>query len=112
LEGAQEPTAIRVRRVRTAFQPQEQGSYRLPEEVRSRLIAALKPCRNRAAAFALATFLGQLWGTPGRAAGPFHIVRRTVAGRDDLGLSESAIRKAIATLEDVGFITRLLPPGA
>ena len=102
---------IRIRHVQAAFRPKDEGSYRLPEAVRDRLTTALKPCRNRHAAFALATFIGQLQGSPAHAYEIFHVPRTSFAAQKELGLSENMVRAAVTTLEDVGFLVRAQPPG-
>jgi hypothetical protein len=72
----------RTRSARRLFAPaQGRGTYRLPHDVRDRLIAALLPFRNREAAFALAVFLARFWSMPGRVALPFPIDRRALSGR-------------------------------
>ena len=103
----------RARRVRKPFQAGT-GShpYRLPHEVRDRLVAALGPYRNREAAYRLAVFLGRFWSMPGRVALPFPIDRRALADRQDLGLTEARVRGAIKTLEEVGFLARAVTSGS
>ncbi len=97
----------RARRARRPFHPSTgEGAYRLPHEVRDRLIAALQPYRNRGAAFALAVFLARFWSMPGRVALPFVVDRVALADRQDLGLSEARVRGAIKTLEAIGFLER------
>jgi hypothetical protein len=96
----------RARRNRRAFQPGASAVYRLPHEVRDRLVAALAPYRNRDAAFALAHFLGRFWSMPGRVALPFVIDRVALADREDLQLTEARVRGAIKTLQEVGFLDR------
>src|SRR5215207_11318242 len=103
----------RTRSARRLFTPaQGREGYRLPHEVRDRLIAALLPFRNRDAAFALAVFLARFWSMSGRVALPFPIDRRALAGREDLGLTEARVRGAIATLEAVGFLARFVTSGS
>ena len=103
----------RMRAVRHPFHPsQPQGPYRLPFAVRDQLAADLAPFRNRRAAFTLATFLARFWSTPGRVAGTFPIDRRDLANHPELGLTEARIRGAIETLEEIGFLTRAIPPMA
>jgi hypothetical protein len=80
--------------------------YRLPHDIRDRLVAALAPYRNRDAAFMLEAFLGRFWSMPGRVALPFVIDRVALADRPDLGLSEARIRGAIKTLEAIAFLAR------
>src|SRR5215213_5737727 len=97
----------RARRVRKPFQAGTASQpYRLPHEVRDRLIAALAPYRNREAAYRLAVFLGRFWSMPGRVALPFPIDRRALADRADLKLTEGEVRGAIRTLEAIGFLAR------
>jgi hypothetical protein len=107
------PLAGRVRSVRRPFRPsQDPGPYRLPQDVRDRLAAALAPFRNREAAFALAVFLARYWSMPGKVVGSFHIDRRALADHRDLGLTEARVRGAIGTLEEVGFLDRALTSGS
>src|SRR3712207_4475408 len=97
----------RQRSVRRSFHPsQGQGPYCLPHAVRDRLTAALKPYRNRDAAFALAVFLARFWSTPSRIIDAFPIDRRELADRPDLGLTEDKVRGAIRVLEEIGFLDR------
>jgi hypothetical protein len=104
---------LRTRSARRPFTPaQGRGGYRLPHDVRDRLVAALAPFRNREAAFALAVFLARFWSMPGRVALPFPIDRRALAGRPDLGLTEGRVRGAIRTLEAVGFLARFVTSGS
>src|SRR3954447_26114056 len=72
------PRLPSIRRLgsRRPFTPSSAGIYRLPHDVRDRLAAALAPCRNRDAAFALATFLGRFWSTPARLLTSFPIDRQ------------------------------------
>lgn len=103
----------RQRNVRRSFHPSYgQGPYRLPHAVRDRLTAALKPYRNRDAAFALAVFLARFWSTPSRIIDAFPIDRRELADRPDLGLTEDRVRGAIRVLEEVGFLDRALASGS
>jgi hypothetical protein len=105
------PMQARARRVRRPFHPsQGEGTYRLPRDVRDRLAAALAHYRNREAAFALATFIARFWSAPGRIVESFHIDRRAIAGRPDLGLTEDRVRGAIRVLEEVGFLDRAIRP--
>jgi hypothetical protein len=105
--------AQRMRSNRRPFHPsQGEGPYRLPRDVRDRLLSALVPFRNRDAAFALATFLGRFWSTPGRIVEAFHIDRRALANHGELDLTEKRIRSAIATLEEIGFIGRAVTSGS
>jgi hypothetical protein len=104
------PLAARVRSVRRPFRPSVgQGPYRLPHDVRDRLSAALAPFRNREAAFTLATFLARYHTAPGRLGTAFCIDRRALLGHADLDLTEARIRRAIMTLEAVGFLDRPIP---
>ncbi len=101
------PSRVRVRSLRRAFKPsQDAGPYRLPHDIRDRLVAALAPARNRDAALALATFLARFWSTPTRITAAFIIDRRELADRPDLGLTEARVRGAIRALEEVGFLDR------
>src|SRR5215213_11975354 len=103
----------RARRNRRPFQTGTASqTYRLPHEVRDRLIAALAPYRNREAAYRLAVFLGRFWSMPGRVALPFPIDRRALADHQDLGLSEARVRGAIRALEEIGFLARAVTFGS
>jgi hypothetical protein len=103
----------RARRARRPFHPSRgEGAYRLPHEIRDRLVAALAPYRNRDAAFALAVFLGRFWSMAGRVALPFPIDRRALAGHRELGLTEARVRGAIRVLEEVGFLARFVTSGS
>jgi hypothetical protein len=105
------PIQARTRRVRRPFHPaQGEGPYRLPRDVRDRLVPALAGFRNRDAAFALAIFIARFWSVPGRVVGSFPIDRRELANRPDLGLTEAQVRGAIRVLEEVGFLDRALAP--
>jgi len=107
------PVRARVRSMRRPFRPsQGDGPYRLPNAVRDRLTVALTPFRNRDAAFALATFLGRFWSSPGRIIDAFPIDRRELANRPDLGLTEDQVRGAIRTLEAIGFLDRAIASGS
>ena len=86
--------------------PQGDGVYKLPREAQDRLQTALAPCRNRDAAHRLAVFLGRFWSAPKRIGDAFPIDRRALAQHQHLGLTESEVRGAIATLERVGFLIR------
>jgi hypothetical protein len=100
--------------MRRPFHPsQGRGPYRLPHDIRDRLVAALTPFRNRDAALSLAVFVSRFWSMPGRVVGSFPIDRRELADRADLGLTEARVRGAIKTLEAVGFLERAIPaPGS
>src|SRR5687767_9933597 len=103
----------RTRSARRSFTPaQGKGTYRLPHEIRDRLLAALAPFRNREAAFALAVFLARFWSMPGRVALPFPIDRRALASHRDLGLTEARVRGAIRVLEEIGFLARFVTSGS
>src|SRR3954451_12599127 len=80
--------------------------------MRDRLAAALAPYRNRAAAFALATFLGRFCSTPARLLTAFPIDRRELADHAALDLTEARVRGAIRTLEEAGFINRAVTSGS
>jgi hypothetical protein len=105
------PLAARVRSVRRPFHPSAgQGrGYRLPHDIRDRLVAALAPFRNREAAFTLAVFLARYWSAPGRVSSAFPIDRRALTDHQDLQLTEARVRGAIKTLEAVGFLERAIP---
>jgi len=95
---------------RRPFLPsQGNGPYKLPKAVQERLTAILAGYRNAEAAYRLAIFLGRFWSTPSRITEPYPIDRRALAGRVDLDLTESRIRGAIKTLEEVGFLVRAIP---
>jgi len=97
----------RLRSVRTPFNPSVEGNpYRLPISLHNSLTEALKPIRNREAAFRLAMLLGRFWSAPGRPTS-FPIDRRALSKKDGLDLSEARIRGAISTLETLGFIERV-----
>src|SRR3954451_6701478 len=103
------PSRARVRSLRRPFTPSRTaGPYRLPHEVRDRLVSALAPARNRDAALALAVFLGRFWSTPARLVSAFPIDRRELANRPDLRLTEAQVRGAIRALEAVGFLDRAI----
>ena len=104
--------SIRRRGSRRPFTPSSAGPYRLPHDVRDRLAAALAPCRNRDAAFALATFLGRFWSTPARLLAAFPIDRRELAAHAALGLTEAQVRGATKTLEEVAFLSRAVTSGS
>jgi len=104
---------LRTRSAHRSFTPvQGRGAYRLPHEIRDRLVAALAPFRNREAAFALAVFLARFWSMPGRVALPFPIDRRALAGHRELGLTEGRVRGAIRVLEEIGFLARFVISGS
>jgi hypothetical protein len=103
----------RVRQVRRPFRPSTEnsvGRYRLPNEIRDRLTAALATYRNREAAFTLATFIARFWSVPGRVVGTFPIDRRALADHPELGLTEARVRGALRVLEEIGFLDRAIPP--
>src|SRR5215218_5511068 len=107
------PPASRRRGSRRPFAPSPCASpYRLPHDVRDRLMSALVPYRNRDAAFALAVFLGRFWSTPARLLTAFPIDRRGLADHAVLGLTEARIRGAIKVLEEVGFLDRAVRSGS
>ena len=88
------------------------GRYSLPRPVLDRLQAALAPAKNRESALTLAVFVARFWGAPGRLGLPFPIDRRALVGHRDLPLTEARIRGAIAALEEVGYLARIVPePG-
>jgi hypothetical protein len=88
------------------------GRYSLPRPVLDRLQAALAPAKNREAALVLAVFVARFWSAPGRLGLPFPIDRRALCGHHDLGLTEAKVRGAIAALEEVGYLARIVPePG-
>lgn len=97
------------RRIRAPWTPASAvGRYRLPASILDRLSRDLAPFRNRDSAMALAVLLARFWSAPGRLAKAFPVDRRALADRADLGLTESQVRGALATLERVGFLAR--PP--
>jgi hypothetical protein len=105
------PLAARVRSVRRPFRPSPgQGPYRLPRDIADRLTAALQPFKNREAALTLARFLARYHSAPGRLGLAYCIDRRALLGHDELDLTEARIRRAITTLEAVGFLERPIPP--
>src|SRR5215211_1103944 len=107
------PGTRRSRSNRRAFTPSPSaGPYRLPRDVHDHLTVALAPFRNRDAAFALATFLGRFWSTPGRLLTAFPIDRRELANHAALGLTEARVRGAIRTLEEAGFLDRAVASGS
>src|SRR3954451_2554189 len=107
------PAPRRSRSNRRPFTPSPQtGPYRLPRDVRDRLVAVLVPFRNRDAAFALATFLGRFWSAPNRLLSAFPIDRRELADHAALGLTEARVRGVIRTLEEVGFLDRAVASGS
>ena len=88
------------------------GRYSLPRPVLDRLQAALAPAKNREAALVLAVFLARYWSAPARLGQAFPIDRRALCGHRDLPLTEARVRGAIAALEEVGFLERIVPePG-
>ncbi len=102
--------AARVRNCRRPFRPSPgQGPYRLPHDVRDRLVLALAPFRNRDAALTLAVFIARYWSVPGRVAGSFPIDRRALTDHEGLELTEARVRGAIKTLEAVGYLDRAIP---
>src|SRR3954469_23202895 len=106
------PSSTRQRGSRRPFAPSQGGVYRLPHDVRDRLAAALAPCRNRDAAFALATFLARYWSVPARLLAAFPIDRRELAEHAALGLTEAQVRGATKTLEEAGFLDRAVRSGS
>jgi hypothetical protein len=84
----------------------------LPREVQERLTIALRPFRNRDAAYALALFLARYWSAPSRIADTFHIDRRALTEHGELDLTEKRIRSAIRTLEEIGFLDRAVTSGS
>src|SRR5215204_6179430 len=88
------------------------GRYSLPRPILDRLQAALQPARNCEAALVLAVFLARYWSAPTRLGQAFQIDRRALCGHRDLGLTEARVRGAIAALEAVGYLERIVPePG-
>src|SRR5215204_1227767 len=88
------------------------GRYSLPRPVLDRLQAALAPAKNREAALVLAVFLARYWSAPGRLELPFPADRRALCGHRDLPLTEARVRGAIAALEEIGYLARIVPePG-
>jgi hypothetical protein len=88
------------------------GRYSLPRPVLDRLQAALAPAKNREAALVLAVFLARYWSAPARLGQAFPIDRRALCGHRDLPLTEARVRGAIAALEEVGYLARIVPePG-
>jgi hypothetical protein len=106
------PFRPRARNVRRPFCPVATGPYKLPRDVQDRLTTALRPYRNRDAAFALALFLARFWSTPSRIIDAFPIDRRELADRPDLGLTEDKVRGAIRVLEEIGFLDRAVASGS
>jgi len=107
------PQRAKARSLRRPFTPSRgEGPYRLPNDVRDRLAAALAPFRNRDAAYTLAVFLARFWSAPGRVAEAFHIDRRALAEHGELDLTEKRIRSAITTLEEIGFLDRAVTSGS
>jgi hypothetical protein len=88
----------------------DNGTYRLPYEIRDRLARALTPYKNRDAAFTLAVFLARYWSVPGRVMSSFPIDRRALADHANLELTEAQVRGAARTLEAVAFLERAIPP--
>ena len=103
----------RLRSCRRPFHPSSTPSpYRLPRPVLDRLQVALAPAKNRESALTLAVFVARFWSAPGRLGLPFPIDRRALCGHRDLPLTEARIRGAIAALEEVGYLERIVPePG-
>src|SRR5215207_8814824 len=88
------------------------GRYSLPRPVLDQLQAALAPAKNREAALVLAVFLARYWSAPNRLGLPFPADRRALCGHRDLLLTEARVRGAIAALEEVGYLERIVPePG-
>lgn len=88
------------------------GRYSLPRPVLNRLQAALAPAKNREAALVLAVFLARYWSAPARLGQAFPIDRRALCGHRDLPLTEARVRGAIAALEEIGYLARIVPePG-
>jgi hypothetical protein len=81
-------------------------TYVLPRRLADRLGGALSGCRHAAEAMALATFLGRYWSVPTKLGDAFHVDRRKLADRPDLGLSEKRVRQALEALVTVGFLKR------
>ena len=88
------------------------GRYSLPRPILDRLQAALAPAKSRESALTLAVFVARFWSAPGRLGLPFPIDRRALCSHRDLPLTEARVRGAIAALEEVGFLARIVPePG-
>jgi DNA-binding transcriptional ArsR family regulator len=101
------PQRVRSRRLRRPFLPSTTpGPYRLPPEMRDRLLTALQPFKNREAAYILAVFLARYWSAPTRIEKPFSVDRRALKDQGDLDLTEARVRGAIRVLEEIGFLDR------
>jgi hypothetical protein len=103
----------RVRSCRRPYHPSPaSGRYSLPRAVLDQLQAALALAKNREAALVLAVFLGRYWSAPARLGQAFPIDRRALCHHRDLPLTEARVRGAIAALEEVGYLERIVPePG-
>jgi hypothetical protein len=77
-----------------------------------RLTGELAGCRYIGEAIRLATFLGRFWSVPGKLGQAFHVDRRALADRADLGLSEKRVRRALEALVAVGFLKRMPERGS
>src|SRR4051812_22158781 len=87
-------------------------TYALPRRLADQLDGALSGCRYKADAMALATFLGRFWSLPTKLGEAFHVDRRALANRPDLGLSEKRVRRALEALLTVGFLKRMPDRGS
>jgi hypothetical protein len=80
------------------------STYVLPRRLADQLEGALAGSQYKAEAMRLATFLGRFWSAPGKLGQAFHVDRRALADRTDLGLSEKRVRRALEALKAVGFL--------
>lgn len=85
------------------------GKYKLAPSVHDRISAFLKSFKNRDAAHRLAVWLARMNAGPKRLLRSFPIDRRVLSLRPDLGLTEAQVRRAILTLEKIGFIEIVKP---
>lgn len=82
------------------------STYALPRRISEQLEGALTGCPYKTEVMSLATFLGRFWSLPTKLQMAFHVDRRALAGRADLGLSEKRVRRALETLVALGFLMR------